>query len=298
MASTRNEVVYLDHEGLRRRYVVYRPENLPPAPAAVLMLDGRGGTPWTAMKITGWSKLADQEGFLAVYPEALRLDPEQPMHYLTNPQMWFAGTGGSDTDRSPVDDTDFLRAVLADLPRRTGADPGRLFLTGFSNGASMVFRFALTHPGQAAAIAPVSGHLRKRSSASAPVPPTPCRMIFGRMDPLSPFDGGRVELPWGATETRPSVLDSFRAWLAATGRPDANLTIETPAEGLTRWVMDGDPLTDLTVVEDLAHVWPGGHRLLPESLVGPGSNRLDGTREIWSFFQSVAADKGQNSAQL
>jgi poly(3-hydroxybutyrate) depolymerase len=68
-----DEVVYLGLGGLRRRYVLHRPTHLAGTAPAVVMLDGRGGTPWTAMKSTGWSPKADAEGFLAVYPEALQL---------------------------------------------------------------------------------------------------------------------------------------------------------------------------------------------------------------------------------
>ncbi|MCB1068821.1 MAG: hypothetical protein KDL31_00610 [Kiritimatiellae bacterium] len=279
MAESGNEVRYLDHGGVQRRYVLYRPRSLTRPAPVVVMLDGRGGTPWTAMKITGWSRLAEEQGFLVVYPEAMRLHPDQPMHYLTNPQMWDAGSGGSDTDRSPVDDTGFLRAILDDLPAQERIDPRQVYLTGFSNGASMVFRYAVTHPETLAAIAPVSGHFRV--PIKQPIPPLPCLMFFGRLDPLSPCEGGEVSLPWGVREHRPSVAHSFQSWLKACGlQPE---TIQSRHEEGLECFEAGT--SRLVIIEDLAHVWPGGHRLLPESIVGPGSNRIDGTREIWAFFR-------------
>lgn len=282
MADPGNEVVYLDHGGVQRRYVLHRPAGLPDLAPAVVMLDGRGGTPWTAMKITGWSRLADREGFAVAYPEATRLHPGEPMHYLTNPQMWCAGHGGSDTERPPVDDAGFLRAVIDDLPDRAGTDPRRIGLTGFSNGASMVFRYAAEHPGTVAAIAPIAGHFRRPPRDR--IPPLPCLMMFGKLDPLSPFDGGEVHLPWGAVERRPAAMDSFRGWLTAIDI-DPDTVRHQPGDGLDTW--EAGPASAparLIAIHDLAHVWPGGHRLLPESIVGPGSNRIDATQTVWSFF--------------
>jgi polyhydroxybutyrate depolymerase len=38
-------------------------------------------------------------------------------------------------------------------------------------------------------------------------------------------------------------------------------------------------------IDDLGHTWPGGHRLLPESIAGKTSNRVHATSVIWEFFQ-------------
>lgn len=277
------EVIYLGVGGVKRRYVLYRPPRLARCPAVVLMLDGRGGTPWTAMKSTGWSRKADAEGFLAVYPEALRLDPDGPQHFLTNPQMWNAGAGGAVAERAGVDDAGFLRAVIRDVCARCAADEQRIFMTGFSNGAAMTFRMAAEFPGVINAIAPVSGPCCIRGvRLSRPVPTI---FLCGKLDPLSPFEGGEVRLPWGVTEVRPSAAESVRAWADVIGAPLApavelreGLVIERYGEHLAFYA-----------IEDLGHVWPGGHRLLPEKIVGASSNRINGTDVIWSFFTGASA---------
>jgi poly(3-hydroxybutyrate) depolymerase len=52
-----------------------------------------------------------------------------------------------------------------------------------------------------------------------------------------------------------------------------------------RWGDAGDPREVIfTTIHDLGHVWPGGHRLLPEKLVGPASARCSATRDLWAFF--------------
>ena len=285
--STGDEVLYLNVDGLERRYVLHRPPGHDPSRpcAAVLMLDGRGGTPWTAMKSSGWSRHADQHGFLAVYPEALRLHAGQPLHFMTNPQMWNAGPGGADTEREGVDDVVFLRAVLADLCERAGADPRRIFMAGFSNGAAMCFRFAVAEPHRVAALASVVGHFRYPARTLGRA--VPLTFYFGRQDPLSPYEGGPVQLPWGTREVRPAARDSVRAWSRLCGLGEEPGQVDR-AQGLTveRFGPDGSGTEILfTTIDDLGHTWPGGLRLLPEAIAGNTSTRIHATPEIWDFFE-------------
>ena len=282
-----DEVIYLDVDGLRRRYVLHRPPRLDPArlKPAVLMLDGRGGTPWTAIKSSGWSAQADVEGFLAVYPEALRLQPDAPMHFLTNPQMWNAGPGGADTERDGPDDVNFLRAVIADVRQRAGLDPRRVFLSGFSNGAAMCFRFAGLEPDLVAAFAPVAGHFRFPAQGLGR--PVPMLYFFGRQDPLSPYDGGPVDLPWGAHEMRPSARDSVLAWAKLCGLGEEPTDDQTH-DGFSIERFGPNPAGAEVVfytVDDCGHTWPGGHRLLPEAIAGKTSDRVNATAVIWNFFK-------------
>lgn len=279
-----DEVIYLSVAGAERRYVLHRPASLPAdsiAPA-VVMLDGRGGTPWTAMKSSGWSALADREGVLVAYPEATRLDPAGPLHFLTNPQMWNAGWGGSDVERPAVDDVGFLARVFEDLVAR-GADPARIYLCGFSNGASMTFRFASECPERVAAIGTVAGHFRGPVEGAAL--PVPLMHIFGTVDPLNPFEGGLVELPWGRTEWRPPARRSAEIWARRNGWDGSPKIDSSEGRWIQRWGEPGDPREVVFVaVEGLGHVWPGGRRLLPEPLVGRSCDRFRATEALWEFF--------------
>ncbi len=282
----KNQVVYVDSGGMKRRYVVHIPVDHDGPMPVVVMLDGRGGTPWTAMKVTRWNEFASVRGILMVYPEALRLDPDQPLHFLTNPQMWNAGIGGSDVARDDVDDLGFLNVVLRDVHQRFPTDDRRTYMTGFSNGASMTYRYATAYPEDVAAIAPVAGHMRLPDIRRLH-PALPMITLFGKLDPLVPYEGGKVELPWGATEQRPPAIASARKWAELLGHPlDAGVT--TNKDGITTVRFGREGAEDEVVflaVDDLGHVWPGGHRLLPHQLVGEGSDRLNGNETIWSFFQ-------------
>ena len=286
--SGQQEVHYLDIDGLKRRYVLYRPDAVIASGERVpllVMLDGRGGTPWTAMRSTLWNAKADQEGFVVAYPEATRIDPEGPLHFLTNPQMWNAGSGGSDTERPAVDDLTFLRSVIDDAAKQARIDLQHCFMTGFSNGAAMTYRYAVTYPETVCAIAPVSGHFRVL--AAELTEPVPMISFFGKLDPLSPLAGGLVELPWGKSEERPPAVDSIRAWATLCGHQPDDGRWDHSEPGISRLhygaAGDRDEIA-FVVVHDLGHVWPGGHRLLPEPLVGKSSDRIIANDLIWAFF--------------
>ncbi|MFH0908355.1 MAG: PHB depolymerase family esterase [bacterium] len=276
--SSGDHVINLDSSGLKRRYVIHLPAGDAgdrPLPV-VVMMDGRGGTPWTAMKSSGWSHKADTERFIAVYPEAQRLIPSGPQHFMDNPQMWKTEAGSIDVE--------FLRAVIADVIARFHADPQRVYLAGFSNGAVMAFRFAIESPELVAAIAPVAGHFRIRDTVLRT--PVPMIYFFGKQDPLSPFAGGMIELPWGPSEPRPPVVETPARWAALLGITEPP-TIEERPDGVT--VTRYGDLVEFYAIDGLGHVWPGGHRLLPENIVGVACDKVKATDVIWPFFKSLVS---------
>ena len=250
----------------------------------VILLHGAGGTARLALGNTGWTELADREGILLVYPEGTRRDPASPPMFLQNPQAWNDGSGRGHTARTGVDDVGFIGALAGELVRGHGADPGRIYLAGFSNGASMAFRAGAELADRVAAIGPVAGHCWV---APPPDRPVPALMIFGGQDPLNPPEGGEVKTPWGSVEYHPPVLESFDRWRAfnrCAGEPQTTAT-----DGVRVFHATGCPAggeVRCLIVDDLGHHWPGGPRLLPPWIAGPASTRVDGARLLWDFFQT------------
>jgi len=69
-----------------------------------------------------------------------------------------------------VDDVGFLQAVLSDIRARTAIDPGRVYMTGHSNGAMMTYRFAVEAADSATAIVAVGGAADVATVPSEPIP--------------------------------------------------------------------------------------------------------------------------------
>jgi polyhydroxybutyrate depolymerase len=260
MSAAIDRRVSIPHAGVLRHYLLHAPPTDGPLPL-VMMLHGAGGSAGFAAEETGWSKLADSAGFAVVYPEGMPVRPDKKPKFLTNPQAWNDGSG-----RGRHDDSGFLLAILEDL--RELVNPKRIYVTGFSNGAGMTFRFAAEHADRIAAIAPVAGHCSVVDPK--PVRPVPTFYLIGDADPLAPLAGGTVRTPWGKVANQPPISQTLDRWATSIGEPP------------------GSELFPVKVIPGLGHHWPGGKGLLGEKLGGPISSSVNATCEIWEFFRRYA----------
>lgn len=279
-----------------RRWLIHLPPGHEDRAALpiVIMLHGGGATARSAALETGWSDLADRAGFLAVFPDALARDPSRLASFPANPQLWNDGSNRYFTSRNEPDDIGLLNALLDELAERFKADMRRVFVTGFSNGASMAFRAGMELSHRITAIAPVAGTCwLDRIELQKPVP---LCYITGTADPLNPIDGGPTKIIFEGSELiraqpKPPLRDTLRKWAIANGCPD-NETGVQQADGVRTETfhggLDAAQVVYLTV-DGLGHVWPGGKSPLPESVVGQPSDKLQGTQRIWQFFQQFTS---------
>jgi polyhydroxybutyrate depolymerase len=276
-------------DGLVRNYTVYLPatySDKTPSPV-VIMLHGAGGSGSGVIAETAWDEKADQAGFLAVFPDAMRPNPADAASFLTNPPLWNDGSGRGQRFLQGVDDVKFLGLLVADLSKNYRIDQTAVFLTGFSNGASLALRAARELPGRFAAVAPVSGHYWQTASSPAHQLAVPTLFIFGTADPLNPWQGGTVSLPWGAF-SQPPPLAGIEAWARQNGCPQGlkPLPGQPGVQTLGCSGHKGVPLRAI-IVEDLGHIWPGGVAIFPESYIGKDPGSLNATAVIWAFFASI-----------
>lgn len=276
--------VELDVGGMRRVALVDAPEGLHGPTPVVIMFHGAGATAELARTNTGWGDLAARERIIAVFPEGSVRDESLPQSFRTNPQSWNDGSGRGHVARRNIDDVGFVAALMEEVAARWPVDPRRVYATGFSNGASLVFRLATELSGRLAAVAPVAGHLWLED-------PRPTRavsllLITGAADPLNPLEGGTVTTPWGRPEYHPPVVESARRWAGTIGcsaQPSA--VTERPGVETLRWEgCDGAAEVRYMVIDGLGHAWPGARRLLPEWIGGPSSDLVDGAAAVWRFL--------------
>lgn len=196
--------------GIQRSYLLHVPSSYQgKAVPLVIFLHGAGGNSEGAARHNGWLEKADQEGFIAVFPQGAPLDPKREGHFFTNPNIWNDGLHRSTI---PVDDIAYLRKVIGDVTQSYKIDPKKIYLTGFSNGASMTFRAGIEMSDLLAAIAPVSGHLWLKDPK--PRKKLSMMLITGDADPLNPLNGGLAENPWTwSTVNKPPMIDSVLTWL-------------------------------------------------------------------------------------
>jgi polyhydroxybutyrate depolymerase len=174
--------------GLTRTYRLYVPQGLARGAPAVLVMHGSGQN-GAQMRIEtgyGFERLADERGFVVVYPNA-------------DEGYWNACNivGGGGADGRDVDDVGFLIALADKLVDETGVDPDRVFATGISRGGFMAFRLALEAPTRFRAIAAVAANVptpRNFKCKPAGDGTSSVMIMNGTEDPLVPYDGGEVRV--------------------------------------------------------------------------------------------------------
>jgi polyhydroxybutyrate depolymerase len=293
ISEASSQFFHLEVGGHRRRYFVHKPADHKPTHdlPVVIMLHGAGATArWTATE-TGWDSKADEADFLAVFPEALPVNPDEATHTTKNPRLWHDGDGVRLDGPRRRDDVAFLRLVLDDLARRFPVARGRIYLTGFSNGAVMAFRLATEISEHLAALAAVSGHCRVVDPQLKR--PMPTLFIIGAHDPLVPLAGGHIQSPWGEFKNQPTVRDSLTKWAKALGCPLEPSSLEDHGAVHSTVYGPGPSGVEMRVlvVDEHGHHWPGGAGGWSEALAGKKSNRLRATDVIWDFFRLHHLDR-------
>jgi polyhydroxybutyrate depolymerase len=285
----KNQQMSVQVNGVERHYLLHIPggeggdESLP----VVMMFHGGGGSAQNAVWETGWARKADDEKFLAVFPDGTPPDPSRPASFRGNPQTWNDGSQrGVGATTLDVDDIGFVRRIIEDLSSRYNIDKSRIYATGFSNGASMTFRVGRELSSMFAAIAPVSG--ADWLLGQTITRPVSLLYVTGTSDPLNPFAGGKVRLVGKTYGTKPPVMDMINAWTSLLGCTKDKST-EILNKGGVKAVeyqgcMNGAEV-ELYTIEGHGHHWPGGKSLLPASIAGPRSNALKATDVIWDFFK-------------
>jgi polyhydroxybutyrate depolymerase len=264
-------------EGVERSFFLYVPAGHrgTGSPALVLVFHGAGGRAQGFARHTGFSAVAEREGFVVAYPQGLE-------------RRWNDGRGNG----TPHDDVGFVRVLLDTLERELGIDRRRVYATGISNGAMFVYRLACDLPGAFAAVAPVAGAMPANlTTGCAHTEPVSVLAFQGTADPLMPYAGGGVA---GRRGRVLSAEQSVSFWAAVSGCGPQVTVVQEPdrvADGTrVRYTDAGEcrerRAVELYTIEGGGHTWPGGPPV--GRLVGRVSRELDATALIWEFFAQHA----------
>ena len=176
------------HQGRTRTFRLHGGAKVPAKGAPLLIvLHGGGGNSSQIERHTGFDEIADEEGFLVAYPEAVS-------------KHWNDGRipDAYPNGQSEVDDVGIFTPIDCGRSPRLFHRSGNVFVCGISNGGMMAQRFAQQEAYGINAIASVSGNLGKPWGAELKLAsPVSAMLIQGTGDPLMPWGGGTIRFLGG-----------------------------------------------------------------------------------------------------
>jgi polyhydroxybutyrate depolymerase len=275
----------LEHEGIDRKYKIHIPRKYDPefATALVIYIHGGGGN-MTAAYMDGLADMSDKYGFILAVPESTGKNKLGRLWGIWNGGKWEGGECcGS------ADDIGFIDKMISAVGTDYNIDPGRVYVTGISNGGLMTNRIGCELADKIAAIAPVAATgIETNCTPSLPVP---VMIIHGTNDPANPPDGsdprgifkkGLFSMPY----KRMTPYETTAKWLninKCSGRIVSGFS-NNGAKCLIYDDCSNDAEVVLCIVEGMGHTFPGGSQYLPENKVGKRTDDMT-FDQIWEFFR-------------
>ncbi len=276
--------------GEQRRYLLTTPASDGDEPLPVVF-DFHGLMEGSEVhaRMSEYSALAEEEGFIAVFPEG----SGDPLH-------WNVAASG------PNEDLDYFDALLGELVDDTCVDLSRIYATGLSNGAMFTSLLMCQRSRVLAAAVPVAGLLDLEPCSSAH--PVPTLTYHGTADPILLFnggvdtsaipgldDGGDVSVTTDGADLFGEGYPAAAAAVAERNGCDPEPTDEPFSDEVIRRVYDCPAGADVEfwIIEGGGHSWPSSQfSVAIEGVVGPTTFDVDATRDGWDFMSRHANTAG------
>lgn len=257
--------------GEKRAYLLHVPRRFPSDRPMPLVICLHGFAEWPAhlMRLSPWNQLADEFGFLVVYPRGSGF-----------PFRWRSGDRLGEQQDQPQD-VKFISDLIDQLKRQYKIDEDRIYANGLSNGGGMAFALGCQLSERIAAIGGVAGAYVLPWTEYKPKRPVPAIIFHGTADPIVAFHG---------TSSRGfSFLPDIPQWVQSLAEHNGCQTNPVPLAGSGSVTGVRYPgATNKTEVAfysvaEGGHTWPGG-KAMPAAIVGKTTPDIDATRLMWSFF--------------
>ncbi|HEU5157474.1 MAG TPA: PHB depolymerase family esterase [Streptosporangiaceae bacterium] len=237
-AASLQEITNFGTNPSNLRMYVYRPDNVSARPAILVAVHYCTGSGPAFFSGTDFARLADQFGFIVVYPSATR---SGSCFDVSSPQA-LRHDGGSD----PVGIISMVRWVQQNM----NGDPGRVYVTGASSGGMMtnvllgdypdVFKAGAAFMGVPfGCFATTDGSMWNTACANGQISRTPqqwgdlVRGAFPGYTGLRP----RMQVFHGTTDTTlafPNFNEEIKQWTNVLGVSQTPSSTDSPQSGWTR----------------------------------------------------------------
>lgn len=284
-----NMEVQLLHDQHFRRVNFYVPKRLKRRKRSIVFcLHAEEESPESMVRITrrGFNDMADQQGFIVGYPEALN-------------EYWNDGREDSISlsHYDEVDDVGFIDKLITYSIDSFRVDPEQIFVAGLSNGGLMTYKLACELSPRIKGIAAVSATLALDQIVTCSADTTvSVMMINGTRDPVMPYAGGEMVLDDISQGSVLSTDATVSYWLednkckdkfSKRDVPNSNTFDETRSERFIYNNCENDAKVVLILVTNGGHTWPGGRQYEGQRNIGKTSRDFDAAAEIWKFFRGL-----------
>jgi len=261
--------------GVTRRYLLYVPKTYDRSRPTPLVISMHPAATWPVveMNISRWNDVADEHGFVVVFPEGSGflfggLGP--------GPQIWPQGP------RTLPRDVRFISDLIDKLEAEYNIDPNRIYADGMSNGGGMAFALSCMLSNRIAAVGAVAAAQTLSWDRCADSKPVPTVAFHGTADKFAPYQGG-------ASPIAPGLFPNIPAWTAHVaqrnqckgGPSETRITASVRRLAYADCAENAD--VTLYTVEGGGHTWPGGKPLM-EWWAGRTTSEINATRVMWAFF--------------
>jgi polyhydroxybutyrate depolymerase len=257
--------------GQKREYLLYVPRSYDRAKPTPVVISMHAAALWPAhqMNLSRWNRLADEHGFIVVYPSGSDM-----------PRIWHVDRGAG-----LMRDVRFISELIDTLEAAYNIDPARIYADGISNGGGMAFVLSCALSDRIAAVGMVAAAQSLPWSWCTDHRPVPMVTFHGTADRFVPYQGGPSRDPFNPLQF-PAVRDWTANW-ARRNRCGPDPVESRVAPDVTRLDYTNcaeDAAVVLYTVKGGGHSWPGG-KPLPEWIVGSTSSGVDATSQMWAFFR-------------
>jgi polyhydroxybutyrate depolymerase len=276
-SSTGRQSIVVD--GVERKYRTHLPveyDDSQPTPL-VLAFHFYGGSARMMEWLTHFNQVADENGFIVVYPEGYK-------------SSWADGSDLFPADLDYIDDVAFTLALIDELKSQYHIDETRIYATGFSNGGFFVHRLACEATEHLTAIATVGAALATNTlDACAPEGTIPVMMINGTDDPSVSWEGAPESAPVPITAAFWALYNNCDQEPSLTDQPDVSSDgTHVRLESYSNCQDNVEVI--LYAIEGGGHTWPMGNQAVQlwGLFNGRISQQMDASQVIWEFFQKYS----------
>lgn len=241
----------------------------------VLVFHGGLGNPEAIEKQSGFSRKADEEGFIVVYPYGTGAFDKKLL-------TWNTWTCCGYADKKDINDVDFIDALIKIIKNKFSIDEKRIYATGMSNGGMMCYLLACQLPEYFAAVAPVVATMFDTISCN---PQNEVSLIIFNSinDEHIPYKGGIGEKSLVDVEKLP-VETSVNLWVK---NYNCYFMGKSESKYFVRTNYKNNNGTEIVFYKMLSggHSWPGGEKI---RMFGDDPiKNVSATDLIWEFFKYI-----------